>query len=212
MASTINASTTSTTGLVYTADASGELQLQSDGTTGLTVGAGGNVTVNTNLFVSGAEVEPLVRGNLQTTTTGTTINFTGIPSWVKRITIIYNGVSTSGTSPLLVRIGSGSIVSTGYLSTGTGYGTTSGGSAAFTNGFATEDLSVAAALRYGQSTLLNITGNTWIFSSVISQGGSIGSRWGGGSLALAGVLDRITLTASNGTDTFDAGSVNIMYE
>ena len=52
MASTINASTTSTTGLVYTADGTGILQLQSDGTTGLTVGAGGNVTVNTNLFVS----------------------------------------------------------------------------------------------------------------------------------------------------------------
>ena len=87
MASTINASTTSTTGLVYTADGTGILQLQSDGTTGLTVGAGGNVTVNTNLFVSGSDVEPLVLGTAQATTSGTVINFTGIPtcsSWCKR--------------------------------------------------------------------------------------------------------------------------------
>ena len=41
MASIINASTTSTSGLVQTADASGVLQLQSNGVTGLTVGTGG---------------------------------------------------------------------------------------------------------------------------------------------------------------------------
>jgi len=49
MASIINASTTSTSGLVQTADASGILQLQSNGTTGLTVGSSGNVTVANKL-------------------------------------------------------------------------------------------------------------------------------------------------------------------
>ena len=45
MASTINASTTSTSGLIQTADASGVLQLQSNGVTGLTVNANASVTV-----------------------------------------------------------------------------------------------------------------------------------------------------------------------
>ena len=35
---------------------------------------------------------------------------------------------------------------------------------------------------------------------------------GGGSVTLSGALDRVVLTTVGGTDTFDAGSVNIIYE
>lgn len=174
-----------------------------DGTTGLTLPGTG----------TGVQLGSLTSGTAQASTSGTAIDFTGIPSWVKRITVMFNGVSTSGTSALLLQIGSGSFTTTGYTSTATGYsGTSAGASAAFTTGFSTEDLGNAAFLRYGQSTISNITGNTWVFSSVISTGGSNSSRWGGGSLALSGVLDRVRVTTVNGTDTFDAGSVNIMYE
>ena len=33
-----------------------------------------------------------------------------------------------------------------------------------------------------------------------------------GELKLAGALDRVRITTVNGTDTFDAGSINILYE
>jgi hypothetical protein len=160
-----------------------------------------------------SSTQKIVRGTSVATTSGTSIDFTSIPSWVKRVTIMLNGVSTSGTSAVILQIGSSSFTTSGYLGTGTGYASGStGNSVAFTNGFSTEDSGIANLLRYGRSTLFNISGNIWIFSSVISTGGTAGSRWGGGSLTLSGVLDRVRLTTFNGTDTFDAGSVNILYE
>jgi hypothetical protein len=35
---------------------------------------------------------------------------------------------------------------------------------------------------------------------------------GGFQVSLSGTLDRIRLTTVNGSDTFDAGSINIIYE
>ena len=183
---------------------------------------GGSVTVDvpstatdytqTLVAVTGT-LTPRVFATAQNSTSGTSIDFTGIPSWAKRITIMYNGVSTSGSAALIVQIGSGSVVTTGYSGTGTGYsGTSSGASTAFTAGFGTEDLGNAAFLRYGHSILTSFTGNTWIFSSVISTAGSTATRWGAGTLTLSGALDRVRITTTNGTDTFDAGSVNIQYE
>jgi hypothetical protein len=34
----------------------------------------------------------------------------------------------------------------------------------------------------------------------------------GGFVPLSGTLDRVRITTANGTDTFDAGSINILYE
>ena len=215
MASTINASTTSTTGLVYTADGTGILQLQSDGTTGLTVGAGGNVTVNTNLFVSGAEVEPLVLGTAQATTSGTAIDFTGIPSWVKKITVVFNGVSISGTSHVLVQIGvSTTPTTTGYSSSTTYTLIASAGTGGITStsGFPVYTASASYNI-CGHMVITNVSGNIWVSSGVISNITAlayIGQMAGQGSLS--GTLGMIRVTTVNGTDTFDAGSVNIMYE
>lgn len=33
-----------------------------------------------------------------------------------------------------------------------------------------------------------------------------------GDLLLSGTLDRVRITTANGTDTFDAGTINILYE
>jgi hypothetical protein len=176
------------------------------GTSGITTPTVQTGGIATNLY-------PLVSGTAQASTSGTSIDFTSIPSWVRRITVLYNGVSTSGSSALIVQIGAGSIIATGYTGTGTGYSSGSAGaSSSFTTGFGTEDLGNADFLRYGQSIITNVTGNTWIFSSVLSTSGANSSRWGGGALTLSGTLDRIRITTVNGTDTFDAGTVNIMYE
>ncbi len=121
----LNASITST-GLISSGDASGVLALQTNGANALIVNANANVTVSNSLFVSGNSVQPLVSGTSQNTTSGTSIDFTSIPSWVRRITVLYNGVSTSGSSALIVQIGAGSIIATGYTGTGTGYSSGSG--------------------------------------------------------------------------------------
>jgi hypothetical protein len=216
MASTINASTASTTGLVQTADASGILQLQSNGTTALTVNANANVTVNTNLFVSGSSVQPLVSGTAQNTTSGTNIDFTGIPSWVKRITVMFNGVSTNGSSQVLVQVGAGSITTTGYSSIGFGVGSTPTYAAAgATNGFVFQDGMASFVVVSGSMVITSFGGNTWTYTATTNRGTNAGISYGGfgaGSVTLSGTLDRLRLTTANGTDAFDAGSINILYE
>lgn len=150
----------------------------------------------------------MVLGTAQTAS-GTAVDFTGIPSWVKRITVMIDGISTNGTSSLLVQIGSGSIDSTGYTSASSS-GATTVASTTYTTGFGIRT-TVAANTSRGTMTLYNFSDNIWVANfSFADLGGAF--LIGGGSKTISGVLDRLRLTTVNGTDTFDAGSVNIMYE
>jgi len=146
-------------------------------------------------------------GTAQATTGGTIITFTGIPAGVKRVTMMFNGVSTSGTSNYLVQIGAGSIQTTGYVS-----GSQTGTSAvASTAGMIL--LTGNAALAWsGIFTFAYLGSNLWVSSHSTGRSSDGGSNCGGGTVTLSGTLDRIALTTVNGTDTFDAGSVNILYE
>jgi hypothetical protein len=153
----------------------------------------------------------LVSGTAVASTSGTSIDFTGIPAGVRRITVMFNGVSTSGTSGILLQIGAGSVTTSGYASTAGQFNfvnQTAGTSS--TTGFFI--YSVAAAnTASGQAVLTLVTGNTWVGSYVIKPATSVVSM-GGGDVTLSGTLDRIRLATVNGTDTFDAGSINILYE
>ena len=212
MPSIINASTTPTSGLVQTADASGVLQLQSNGTTGLTVENTGNVTVNTNLYVSGSEVEPLVLGTAQTAS-GTAVNFTGIPSWVKRITVMFNGISLSGTSNFVVQLGNaGGVDTSSYLGACNTFNTAPSATN-YSSGFLlTEDTAGATWAIHGLMTITNVSGNIWAESHSVGITGIAGVSVGGGTKTLSSILTQIRITSGNGTDTFDAGTINIMYE
>jgi hypothetical protein len=146
-----------------------------------------------------------------TTMTVTAIDFLNIPSWVKRITVGFVGISTSGTSNLQIQLGSGSANTSGYL--GTSLASTSAGNSAATS--TTGFVIFAGTATYtfnGIGVFTNVTGNTW--AGTISLGQSDSARVVSvyASIALAGVLDRIRLTTVNGTDTFDNGSINIFYE
>lgn len=148
----------------------------------------------------------------QATTSGTEIDFTGIPAGVKRITIMFSGVSTNGTSQVLVRVGDGAIVSTGYSNcSATVADAAASAVSTATIGFTTRTAS-ASAVRHGHMTLTNISGNVWVSSHVLGDAGTTQVVMGGGNVSLSGTLDRVRITTGNGTDTFDAGSVNIFYE
>lgn len=153
----------------------------------------------------------LVSGTAVASTSGTSIDFTSIPAGVRRITVMWNGVSTNGTSSPLVQLGaSGGVVTSGY-------GGSSSLSAStvttqnFTTGFGDRSQD-AAAVRTGSWTITNVSGNIWVCSGVLGRSDSAASSVTGGAVTLGGTLDRVRITTVAGTDTFDAGSINILYE
>lgn len=144
------------------------------------------------------------------TASGSSVDFTGIPSWAKRLTLILSGVSTNGTSNYLVQIGDGAVTTTGYSSVGTGMDATGVSITAYTAGFGIRSTSAAYAVN-GLLVLTLISANTWVASGVLSTALPL-TFTTSGSKSLTNALDRIRITTVNGTDTFDAGTINVMYE
>jgi len=140
-------------------------------------------------------------------------SFTGIPAWVKRITVMFSGVSTNGTSTLLVRVGSGSIQTTGYDSTANA-GSATGLYHSSTVGFlVTYQQQSASSLYKGILTLVTLGSNIWVESGLVSDSVyQLVNSSSSGNVTLSGTLDRVRITTVNGTDAFDAGTVNILME
>lgn len=168
----------------------------------------GSAGLTTN---SGAVYDGISRGTAVASTSGTSIDFTSIPSWVKRITVMLSGVSTNGTSIIQVQLGAGSVTTSGYSYTCAGIAGVVSTSTASTGFILNNAISEAAAIVSGNMIITNISSNSWVGSHSV-QGRTNGAATGGGSISLGGTLDRIRITTVNGTDTFDAGSINIMYE
>ena len=143
--------------------------------------------------------------------TGTAIDFTGIPAGTKRITVMFNGVSTNGTSPILFQLGAGSIVSSGYMCGSSRLGSASMNSTTYSTGFGLF-LGAATDTYGGQIVFTTLGSNIWAASGSFGSNGGTQMFVCGGNLTLAGTLDRVRITTVNGTDTFDAGSINILYE
>lgn len=213
MASIINASTSGAGGLIQTADSSGILALQAAGTTIASVSSTG-VAVTGTVADSTGTLRPLVSGTAVASTSGTSIDFTGIPSWVKRITVMLSGVSTSGISPIQIQLGdSGGIENTGYLGSITS-SQTGTATANFTTGFQIDNSGAAAAasIRHGAFSIFSFGANTWVINGSYGLSNTNFVLIIGGSKTLSDVLTQVRITTVNGTDTFDAGSINIMYE
>ena len=153
----------------------------------------------------------ITSGTAQASTSGTSIDFTGIPSWVKRVTVMFSGVSTNGTSALLVQLGdSGGIETTGYVSTSVQLSTATGFADNSTAGFVIRS-ATASNVFSGSMVIKNINGNEWVSDHVVKQS-TTANAFGAGDKTLSATLDRVRITTVGGTDTFDAGSINIMYE
>jgi hypothetical protein len=180
--------------------------------------ATGNIEYNGQFYgtdsnASRAQMQRITSGTAVASTSGTSIDFTGLPAWVKKITVMFNGTSLSGSSSILVQLGTGSTsyTATGYVGGGARFGASSVASATFTTGFALNN-STAAALIGGNVTITNVTGNTWSASGMCGETSGEFMCMTGGSIALAAALTAVRITTVNGTDTFDAGSINILYE
>jgi hypothetical protein len=172
----------------------------------MTLDGSNSVTINSGAILG------ITSGTAVASTSGTSITFSSLPSWVKRITVMFANVSLSGSANLLLQIGSGSVTTSGYASAAANiFNAGSPQTATNTTGFLLQNASGASEVNSGTVVLTNITGNTWVSAGNITET-SGKSRTSGGFIALGGVLDRVVITTTNGTDTFDLGTINILYE
>jgi len=188
--------------LVLSGDTSGSITVSAPAVAGSTTQTLVNVTGTLAPIVSGTAV----------TASGTSVDFTNIPSWVKRITVMFDGVSVSGTSPIQVQIGdSGGLEITGYSGAVVQHASSANNTTSFSAGFQIAQTGLAAGIEYGFLTLVNVTGNTWCAGGTINLSGQAMNSVAGAK-TLSGTLDRVRITTVNGTDTFDAGTINILFE
>lgn len=186
------------------------------GVEALRLNASGNAVFTGTVQTAGitTNLYPLVQATAMNSIFGTFIDFTGIPSWVRRITVMFNGVSTNGGSPFLVQLGAGSVATSGYQSNGL---TLQAGSAvngtSTTAGFISSQ-AIAAGEFFSGSYVYNLLGsNFWTGGgSLVRFTGTYQTHVSVGGVTLGGTLDRVRITTLGGTDAFDAGSINIMYE
>ena len=181
-----------------------------DGTNGLTFN---NATTQSSAGLVVGTASAITSGTAVASTSGTSIDFTSIPSWVKRVTVMYTSLQISGSSNVLFQLGtSGGVQTSGYLGSSSFTGSSSGASN-YTTGFGINSTGSSNVMN-GQVTfsLLNSASGIWVASGVTALS-NIGFTQGtAGSKTLSGTLDRVRVTSVNGTDTFTAGSINIIYE
>ena len=194
----INAHTSD--GLKFVSDTSGAVEIQTNGTTVATINSNGTVVIPT-----------VTNGTAVATTSGTAVDFTSIPSGVKRISMMFNQVSCNGTAPRLIQIGtSGGLVTSGYISSGAHAGAAQSGLVS-TAGFLMGAGGAVLDKTVGIVTIQTLGSNIWAMESSTADGTAQYIKVGGGSITLGGVLDRVRLSTTSGA-TFDHGSVNIAWE
>jgi hypothetical protein len=231
MANTITAGNGTNNGLAVTSDATGALNIltgSGGGTAAISIDSSQNVTMAANLSVTG---NTTVTGTLSATngitgslksgtavasTSGTSIDFTSLPTGIKRITVMFSGVSTNGTSVPIIQLGdSGGVETSGYLGSGSSIFAASACTAVLqTTGFGIGGGTAASVIFHGsiQITLLDATANTWCANGVLARSDTAATFNCSGAKSLSATLDRVRITTVGGTDTFDAGSINILYE
>jgi hypothetical protein len=192
------------------------MTLSGDGSiTGLVLGGLPDATIQTadivDANVTPAKLsQPLTLATALATTSGTTKDFT-VPTWAKRITFIFNQVGTNGTSVLVLQVGTGGVIQTTNYRSSVTLNTNQAGS---TTAFVLEFTHGGAAAEYdGFATLVKHSTGIWTCSGTLARSNDNGvSVYSGAKYSIGGEVDIIRLTTAGGTDTFDNGSVAIMYE
>jgi len=197
-----------------------------DGTDGVTtpglVNTAGQ-TIATTLAVAGAttlaslqvngiatNVYPVVSGTAVSPASGAAIDFSGIPSYAKRIIVMFNNVSTSGTSPIIIQIGVNTPTVTGYLGSAANISTATV-STAFTTGFGVTSGNSNVTFWHGSVQIYSVGSNTWVSSTAMAQSNLPIATCGGGSVTLSGTLNFLRVTTVTAS-AFDSGRINIMWD
>lgn len=201
-------------GTAITTDTSGTLNIvtgSGSGATAVTLDGSGNMVVTGTLTASGG-VSGGIRSGTAVTASGTSVDFTSLPTGLKRITVMFSGLSTNGTSNMQLQLGtSGGIQATGYTCTWSYNGSANSAGTATTGFIQYND--TAADTRSGAITFsaLDSSAGTWVCTGQAANSRSF-TIFSSGVKTLSGTLDRVRITTVNGTDTFDAGTINILYE
>lgn len=192
-------------------DDSGNASIAGNASVTGTLSVTGATSITGAITQGGIAVPRMVLSTAQTAS-GSSVDFTGIPSWVKRITVVCTDVSFAANGASRIRLGtSGGLVSTGYVQTNTSVSTTPTISVTTnTDGIAVISAGTAATVATGQFIIVNVTGNTWQCSGFVARAADNTTAFSTGYIALSGTLDRLSIVAT--TSTFDAGTINILYE
>ena len=143
----------------------------------------------------------------------TELDFTGIPSWAKRITVMFRNISTNGTSPILIRLGDSSgFATTNYESSGSNITTSATAITGSTAGLILQSAAAAAASYTGNIVITNITTTFWTSTGLLWHSTNTAHSTSAGYSTLGSALTSIRITTAGGTNLFDGGNVNIMYE
>lgn len=141
-------------------------------------------------------------------TNQTAVNFDPIPSWVKKITISFSGLSVSGSNSPLIQLGdSGGYETSGYTSSSSAVASTVS-TVTSTAGFIVTG-AVPTLVLNGSLTLTKVSDNTWSLSGVQNNAGN--TLISAGAKTLSAALDKVRFYI-NGTDQFDAGTATLSYE
>jgi hypothetical protein len=183
-------------------------------TPGATIGSINGILKSSSGVVSqasvGTDYSQLTLATAQTAS-GTAVDFTGIPSWVKRITVMFNGVSTSGSSPVQIQLGTSSGIDISGYNGASSWGGT-GNTNFNSSGLIVNGLLFSTNFLSGINFISTIGSNIWTSSGTSAHSAATAPSFSAGSKTLSGTLDRLRITTANGTDTFDAGTINISYE
>ena len=172
----------------------------------------GTASVNTFLRGDNAWAGTITSGTA-VTASGTSVDFTGIPSTAKRITVMFDQVSTNGTSNMQIQLGTSSGIQATSYNAAWSYNGPGNSGAAITTGFGIFHNS-AGDNKSGSVSFILFNNNIWVgFGGFANLGAQPGyTMFTSGSKSLGATLDRVRITTVNGTDTFDAGTINIMWE
>lgn len=160
-----------------------------------------------------AYLNPITIATEQASTSGTSIDFSSIPAGVRRITVMFVGVSTSGSSNIMIQLGDPTPETSGYLSGAVESNTSGNTSAEATTGFLLTGATALGNAQYGQIILsLEKSSNfTWTSSGVLYRTTTT-LNTSAGEKATSAEMTVVRITTANGSDTFDAGLISISYE
>jgi hypothetical protein len=173
----------------------------------VTIDGSASVTINSGAILG------ITSGTTVASTSGTSIDFTGIPSYVKRVTVMFTGVSTNGTSDLIIQLGTGATPTW----TITGYRGSVVKTAALlldTSGFYISSGIAATSILNGSATLclMDSANNIWVENGAMGYSDGASVALSAGAVTLSAILTSVRITSVGGVNTFDAGSINILYE